>query len=180
MENGAQTLTLVASDLFGPVGTVLMGLIFFIACFNTCVGLISCCANYFSETFPVLGYRGWAKVFAFASMVIANAGLTLILKFSVPLLVAIYPVAIVLIVLGLLSLASKRLLTLKALYPAAVVATGIFSVLAGVEAFGVRVPGLSDFADELPFAANGLEWIVPAFVGAVIGAGLSVLAARRA
>lgn len=113
-------------------------------------------------------------------MVIANAGLTLILKFSVPLLVAIYPVAIVLIVLGLLSLASKRLLTLKALYPAAVVATGIFSVLAGVEAFGVRVPGLSDFADELPFAANGLEWIVPAFVGAVIGAGLSVLAARRA
>ena len=180
MENGAQTLTLVASDLFGPVGTLLMGLIFFIACFNTCVGLISCCANYFSETFPVLGYRGWAKVFAFASMVIANAGLTLILKFSVPLLVAIYPVAIVLIVLGLLSLASKRLLTLKALYPAAVVATGIFSVLAGVEAFGVRVPGLSDFADELPFAANGLEWIVPAFVGAVIGAGLSVLAARRA
>lgn len=179
MENGAQTLTLVAADLFGPVGTVLMGLIFFIACLNTCVGLISCCSNYFAETFPVLRYRGWAAVFAFASMVIANAGLTLILKFSVPLLVAIYPVAIVLIVLGLLTLASKRLLALKALYPSTVVATGIFSVLAGVEAFGLRVPGLSDFADALPFAAHGLEWILPAVVGMILGAGLSVFAPKR-
>lgn len=179
MENGAQTLTLVAADLFGPIGTVLMGLIFFIACLNTCVGLISCCSNYFSETFPVLDYRGWAKVFAFASMVIANAGLTLILKFSVPLLVAIYPVAIVLIVLGLLSLASKRFLALKALYPATILATGIFSILAGIEAFGIRVPGLSDFADTLPFAENGLEWMLPALIGLFVGAAASALLPRK-
>ncbi|MBM6704533.1 branched-chain amino acid transport system II carrier protein [Sutterella massiliensis] len=179
MENGAQTLTLVAADLFGPVGTVLMGLIFFIACLNTCVGLISCCSNYFSETFPVLDYRGWAKVFAFASMVIANAGLTLILKFSVPLLVAIYPVAIVLIVLGLLSLASRRLLTLRAFYPATIVMTGIFSVLAGIEAFGIRVPVLSDFADTLPFTENGLEWMLPALIGAILGAALSAVLPKK-
>ena len=174
MENGAQTLTLVASALFGPVGSVLMGLIFFIACLNTCVGLISCCSNYFAQTFPVLGYRGWARVFALVSMAIANAGLTLILKFSVPLLVAIYPIAIVLIVLGLLSLASKRLLSLRALYPATVLMTGIFSVLAGLKAFGITVPVLSDFAQTLPFASNGLEWILPALIGGVIGVLLSL------
>ena len=180
MENGAQTLTLVASALYGPVGSVLMGLIFFIACLNTCVGLISCCANYFSETFPVMGYRGWARIFAVVSMAIANAGLTLILKFSVPLLVAIYPIAIVLIVLGLLSLASKRLLALRALYPSTVLATGVFSVLAGLEAFGLRVPVLSDFADTLPFAANGLEWLLPAAVGAAAGVVLSRIGVRKA
>ena len=169
----------IAALVFSFSKKMPMGLIFFIACLNTCVGLISCCSNYFAETFPVLRYRGWAEVFAFASMVIANAGLTLILKFSVPLLVAIYPVAIVLIVLGLLTLASKRLLALKALYPSTVVATGIFSVLAGVEAFGLRVPGLSDFADTLPFAAHGLEWILPALVGMILGAGLSVFAPKR-
>ena len=158
MENGAQTLTLVAADLFGPVGTVLMGLIFFIACLNTCVGLISCCSNYFSETFPVL---------------------KLILKFSVPLLVAIYPVAIVLIVLGLLSLASRRLLTLRAFYPATIVMTGIFSVLAGIEAFGIRVPVLSDFADTLPFAENGLEWMLPALIGTILGAALSAVLPKK-
>lgn len=180
MENGAQTLTLVASALYGPVGSILMGLIFFIACLNTCVGLISCCANYFSETFPVMGYRGWARIFAVVSMAIANAGLTLILKFSVPLLVAIYPIAIVLIVLGLLSLAYKHLLTLRALYPSVVLATGVFSVLAGLEAFGLRVPVLSDFADTLPFAANGLEWLLPAVVGAAAGVVLSRIGVRKA
>ena len=56
----------------------------------------------------------------------------------------------------------------------------VAEVLAGVEAFGVRVPGLSDFADELPFAANGLEWIVPALVGAALGVLLSVFGAKRA
>ena len=52
-------------------------------------------------------------------------------------------------------------------------------VLAGVEAFGLRVPGLSDFADTLPFAAHGLEWILPALVGMILGAGLSVFAPKR-
>lgn len=107
MENGAQTLTAVADKLFGTAGQVLLGLVFFIACFNTCVGLIACCSDYFSGLFPKLGYRGWAVVFAVVSMVISNAGLTLILKFSIPVLVAIYPLAIVLIALGLINLAWK-------------------------------------------------------------------------
>ena len=63
------------------------------------MGLIACCSDYFSGLFPKLGYRGWAVVFAVVSMVISNAGLTLILKFSIPVLVAIYPLAIVLIAL---------------------------------------------------------------------------------
>ena len=51
MENGAQTLTAVADKLFGTAGQVLLGLVFFIACFNTCVGLIACC----SDSFPSSG-----------------------------------------------------------------------------------------------------------------------------
>ncbi len=38
---GAETLTLLANALFGRVGQVLLAAIFIIACFNTCVGLIS-------------------------------------------------------------------------------------------------------------------------------------------
>ena len=66
------------------------------------MGLLSCCSNYFRDTFPVLGYRGWLTVFAVTSTIIANAGLTAILKFSVPVLVAIYPLALVLIILTFL------------------------------------------------------------------------------
>ena len=36
--NGARILTFVAGNLFGASGMVILGVIFFIACLNTCVG----------------------------------------------------------------------------------------------------------------------------------------------
>ena len=40
--NGARILTYVAGSLFGNAGMMILGVIFLIACFNTCVGLLSC------------------------------------------------------------------------------------------------------------------------------------------
>ena len=173
MENGAQTLTAVAHQLFGTLGEVLLGLVFFIACFNTCVGLIACCSDYFSDLWPKLGYRGWAVVFAVVSMVISNAGLTLILKFSIPLLVAIYPLAIVLIALGLINLAWRTLHLHRWVYPISMFFTGVVSVTAGLEAFGFTVPFFSNLCANLPWADIGLGWISPAIGGAVAGLVLS-------
>lgn len=173
MENGAQTLTAVADKLFGTAGQVLLGLVFFIACFNTCVGLIACCSDYFSGLFPKLGYRGWAVVFAAVSMVISNAGLTLILKFSIPVLVAIYPLAIVLIALGLINLAWKNLHLHRWVYPLSMLFTGVVSVTAGLEAFGLNVPFLSNLCADLPWSNIDLGWISPAIGGAAAGLFLS-------
>lgn len=101
-ENGAQTLTLVVRYLFGNTGTVILALIFFIACLNVCVGLLCCCSEYFSITFPALSYGKWLALFAAVSFIIANAGLNTILAFSVPVLSLIYPVALALILLSFL------------------------------------------------------------------------------
>ena len=56
-ENGAQTLTGVVIQQFGHAGLFILGAIFFIACLNTCVGLLSCCSNYFRDTFLAHGLR---------------------------------------------------------------------------------------------------------------------------
>lgn len=101
-ENGAQTLTLVVRYLFGNTGAVILALIFFIACLNVCVGLLCCCSEYFSITFPALSYGKWLALFAAVSFIIANAGLNTILAFSVPVLSLIYPVALALILLSFL------------------------------------------------------------------------------
>ena len=92
--NGTETLTDMVQFLFGKGGMVLLGIIFVIACFNTCVGLLCCCGKYFNSVFPKISYRGWVYIFAVISMVISNIGLDGILKFSVPALNAIYPLAI--------------------------------------------------------------------------------------
>lgn len=168
-ENGAQILTAAAGTLFGPLGTVLLGFVFFIACFNTCVGLIACCSDYFSSLMPKLGYRGWAALFAFVSMIVSNAGLTLILKFSIPVLVAIYPIAIVLIVLALITLVWRRLPQHRWVYPMTILFTGVVAITQGLEAFGLTVPMLSNVCRDLPWAAEGLQWVSPAIGGFFVG-----------
>ena len=172
-KNGAQILSAAAGALFGPLGAVLLGLVFFIACLNTCVGLIACCSDYFSGLVPKLGYRGWAALFAVVSMILSNAGLTLILKFSIPVLIAIYPVALVLIVLALITLAWRRLPEHRWVYPAAIFFTAVVSVTAGIEGFGVKVPFFSTLCAQLPWAAEGLHWVGPAVGGFFVGLLLS-------
>lgn len=161
-ENGAQTLTSVAEIQFGSWGIILLGMIFFVACLNTCVGLLSCCSDYFTKVFPALSYRGWLLVFVLCSMVVSNAGLTLILKLSIPVLMAIYPVALMLIVLGLTHHFNRRY---SKVYPLTITFTAVVSIAGALKDVGCDVPLLT----HLPFYSIGLEWVVPALIGWVIG-----------
>ena len=87
MTNGAVTLTNLVGAIFGHWGTVILAAIFFIACFNTCVGLIELLLRLFPYPwFPRVPAPAWAAFFALLSMVISNAGLDQILKISVPIL----------------------------------------------------------------------------------------------
>lgn len=165
-ENGAQTLTAVADRQFGAIGLIILGAIFFLACLNVCVGLLSCCSNYFKNTFPILSYRGWLTVFALCSVVVANAGLTMILKLSIPVLLAIYPVAIVLIVLGLVHPWIARF---PMIYSVSIVLTALTGIVSALLQVGVPLPHFKAFIEMLPLASVGLEWIAPAALGAVIG-----------
>ena len=126
--NGTETLTDMMNFLFGNVGAVLLAVVFVIACFNTCVGLFSCCGNYFSKVFPKISYRNWVFLFAFVSLIIANVGLNAILKFSVPVLNAIYPLAILLI---FLSCIHQWIAKDPLVYPIAAVFCGVSSLVVG-------------------------------------------------
>lgn len=160
--NGAVVLTNIVPALFGKTGSLLLAAIFVIACFNVCVGLISSCGEYFSLLWPRLSYRGWAAMFAVVSMAIANAGLDLILRISVPVLGAIYPVAIVLIAL---SFFQKRLAEHRCAYSVPVAVTGVCSVLFALKDLGVPIPLL----DAVPLASIGLGWVIPALLGILVG-----------
>lgn len=176
MENGAGTLTALAQYLFGNTGMILLGVIFFIACLNTCIGLLSCCSNYFCTILPCPGYVGWVAIFAIASMIVSNAGLNKILEISVPVLNAIYPVAIVLIVLALIHRAIRRF---PYVYQCTVLFVGLTSVLSSLTESGLQIPVLSPFIQALPFFSVGLEWLIPAVAGVAAGILLSVTAGAK-
>ena len=72
LDNGAKVLTFAAGTMFGSAGEAILGVIFFIACLNTCVGLLSCCSEFFCQLIPVLKYRMWVLLFAAVSVVVAK------------------------------------------------------------------------------------------------------------
>lgn len=163
-ENGARTLNQTVRFLYGNAGLVMLAAIFFIACLNTCIGLISCCSKYFCTIVPKIGYRTWAFIFALVSLIISNIGLNRILEVSVPVLNAIYPVAIVLI---LLSFGFRDGRKWKAVYVCSIAFTGITSVLLSLEQAGLGF--LNAGLSLLPLYEVELGWIGPALLGILAG-----------
>ena len=104
-QNGTEILSALSREFFGTAGPVLLALIFFIACFNVCVGLICSCAKFFSEKFSAFTFDQWRWILTVWSFVISILGLDAIIAISSPVLSVIYPVAIVIIVLNLLPFA---------------------------------------------------------------------------
>ena len=164
LATGAEVLTVLAERLFGKAGLVLLAAIFMLACFNTCVGLIACVGEYFHTLLPHIPYPALAAFFAAASMLIANLGLAEILRLSVPVLNALYPVAIVLIVLSFVPGLEQR----RRVYPLCIGCTAVQSIAAALP-----LGALSALANALPLAALGFGWVLPAAAGLLAGILLS-------
>ncbi|KAB7705313.1 branched-chain amino acid transport system II carrier protein [Bacillus aerolatus] len=164
-DNGAKVLTIVMNELFGQAGTIMLGALFTLACLCVSIGLVISCSQYFSSNLSALSYKGWATVLVLLSTVVANLGLTQILAVSVPILGAIYPMAVVLIILGLFDSYIKRT---KAVYFTSILLTGLFSLTETI-----NVTFLSRSLDAIlgyfPLYEQGVGWIVPSLLGMVIG-----------
>ena len=160
LATGAEVLTALAQNLFGKAGLVLIAAIFVIACFNTCVGLIACVGQYFHQLLPRIPYPAIAAFFAAASMMVSNIGLAGIIRLSTPVLNAIYPVAIVLILLSFVPGLERR----RAVYPLCIGCTAVQSITAALP-----IPAVSAAANALPLGSLGFGWVLPAAAGLTAG-----------
>lgn len=174
--DGTQILSAVSSSLFGQNGTVLIGLIFTLACFTTVVGLTSACGQYFSRLIPKANYKTVVFVTTLIGFTLTNMGLSQILKVSVPFLVIAYPLTIVLIVLTFFH---RQFKGSRIVYVSALSFTGVFAVISGLNAFGMKLGMIEKIRTSLPLADVDLEWVVPAVVGALLGVIIAKLSFKR-
>lgn len=168
-ENGAWTLRCIVYQVFGSTGAVLLAAIFTLACLTTCVGLINSISQYFSMLFKKVSYRDWVYIITFFSFLICNLGLNMILSISVPILNAIYPVSIVLILLGLSHDLWKRN---RFVYPMTVLGTAVVSTLYALSDAGVPLGALETGLHKLPLYKLGFGWLCVA--GGMLAASLVV------
>lgn len=175
-ENGAWTLRCIVYQLFGNPGAILLAAIFTLACLTTCVGLINSISQYFSTQLQKLNYRQWVFVIVVFSFFVCNLGLNAILSISIPVLNAIYPISIILILLGL---SHKLWQKNRYVYPVTILATGCVSVVYALDAAGVPMGFLGALLHKLPLYSLGFCWVGVAAVAIVVSVFLSYVAGKK-
>ena len=175
-ENGAWTLRCIVFQVFGNPGAILLAAIFTLACLTTCVGLINSISQYFSTRFKGLSYRQWVFIIVIFSFLICNLGLNMILSISIPVLNAIYPISIVLILLGLSHELWKHN---RFVYPVTIGATGCVSVVYALDAAGIPLGVLGKLLHKLPLYSMGFCWVCFAAGALVISIVLNLIPAKK-
>lgn len=165
--NGAEVLAKVSFYYFGSYGSILLGFMITVACLTTSVGLITSCSSFFHGLFPNISYKRIAVMLSVFSTLVANIGLTQLIKVSTPVLIAIYPIAISLIFLTFLHPVFKGK---SEVYQGSLILTFIISLFDGLNAAGIKIKVINGiFAKFLPLYDVGLGWLIPSILGGIGG-----------
>lgn len=171
-KTGVPLLTGFAGYAFGQWGGIVLAVVIGLACLTTAVGILAACGQYFSVLLKI-SYARVVVLFSIFSMLVANLGLEQLIKVSIPVLVAMYPLAITVVLLGLLSALWRN--PSRVFVPAMSMAAlfGVFE--------GLKEAGLADWVPQstqvLPGAESGLGWVLPTALGALAGMVFDGLAA---
>ena len=155
--NGAVILHAYVQHAFGDLGSIFLSAMIFIACMVTAIGLTCACAEYFSSITKI-GYKVWVFILIGFSFIISNLGLTKLIAFSVPVLSAIYPPAIVVI---MLSFGWKFFNHPRRVIAPVTAVSLVFGILDGLKVANFELPYA---LTHLPLAEQNLAWLIPSLV----------------
>ena len=153
---GAEILHAYVQHTFGTFGSLFLGSLIFIACMVTAVGLTCACSEFFAQYLP-LSYRALVIILGLFAMLVANLGLKELINISVPVMTAIYPPCIVLVIL---SLALSLFHNAKLVIGPAVAVSLIFGLIDGLKVSPVANL-LPTALQNLPLASQSLSWLPP-------------------
>lgn len=174
---GGDAFAIIARHYFGKGGALILAATVTLCCLKTAVGLVTSCSETFEEMFPgKLRYPQWAVLFSGVSFLISNIGLSQIITFSAPVLYFLYPLAIVLILLGLFG---RFFGHARRVYQWTMLFTWLAALLELARVVNFQ-PVMNVAERFLPLYAYGLGWLVPAAAGFVLGLALEKFNCKRA
>lgn len=178
-ENGGIALAQIAHYYLGTGGSIILALIVVVACLKTTIGLTTAFSETFAELFPGLSYSTLIAGVSIIPCIIANVGLTSIISYSTPVLMFLYPLAIILVLLGVSGPLFKnnpivyQTVTIFTIIPAII--DGLKSSPAWIQNAGITQKMIEFAKNTLPFFEIGMGWIVPAVFGLVLGLGIYLI-----
>ncbi|MGO3837951.1 MAG: branched-chain amino acid transport system II carrier protein [Vagococcus sp.] len=172
-QNGGITLAQIANYYLGTFGSVLLAFIVIIACLKTAIGLATAFGRTFSELYVSKSYLIYVTGCIILATLVANVGLTTIIKISIPVLMFIYPLAMTLILMGMFSSVLDKC---PVIYKTVTYLTLIAASLDALNAMPGIIKGQSAIAFILeqssrfiPLFDMGLGWVMFSIIGVILG-----------
>lgn len=156
----------ITDILLGKPGKILLAVIIGLACLTTAIGLTAATAHYFDKVSK--GKWKYKEIVIFVcvfSGIVANFGVSSIIKFSLPILSIIYPPTVVLIILSLFRNKIKN----NNVYVLSTYTALFVSVVTVLNDMGIGSSIGMPIVTTLPFADLGFNWVVPVLVAGIIG-----------
>lgn len=143
------------------------------ACFTTASGMIATVSDWIIEwTRGKIPYRIVAFIVTFIIFMVAASGVSNVLAISGPLFTLIFPMSVVMTVLGV----CKKLVPNDGAWKGAVYVASIISIYdAFVTArsnglISIETEALDNLIAMIPLSSYGFDWLIPTIIGFVVGA----------
>ena len=170
---GAALLSDASSLTMGGAGRAIFGLIVLLACIGTAAGLMGACSEFFNELLPGIPYRVWTVLFTVTSILIATAGLEVVLQIAVPIIGFLYPPAMTLVALRLIEPLVKP--RVRFAYYLGLYVASFWALLMSIRAAGVGADLINSLIGWAPGDAIELGWVIPTLAAAIIGLGIDLM-----
>lgn len=164
INKGAYILSEASKGIFGSFGQIFLGIMVVLTCFTTTVGLIVATSNFFSETFKQFSYKTYVTIFTIIGLLISNLGLNSVIKYSVPVLLLLYPITITIVIIVVVN---KFVHLSKIGLSLTMTVVTIISLLS-VVASSFNISDLTNILSRLPLFKESLAWLVPCIIGIII------------
>lgn len=177
LDTGGPVLSGAASYYFGTFGSVMLAVIIILACLTTSIGLVTACSEYFNTIIRKVSYKAFVTIFTTFCFIVSNFGLSNIITYSIPVLMFLYPLAVVLM---LLTFTSQLFNHSRIVYVTATAVAFLISIIDGVKTlYGTLeiaenewpnwLNGIVSFYESiLPFYSDGLGWILPVLISMLV------------
>ena len=171
----------LVEQLAGRVGVVVLAVAVILACFTTAAGMIATVSDWILDwTRGKVPYRIIALAVTLIIFLMAATGISNVLTFSGPIFTLMFPMSVVMTVLGV----CKKLVPNDGAWKGAVIVASVISVYDALQVarssglISVRTDGLDRLISKIPLSEYGFDWLLPTLVGFVAGAVLYRLLKR--
>lgn len=171
-EDGGQIIAAAAKVLYGGFGNIVLSATIILACLTTSVGLLSANASFFARILPLLSYRAYLIMFTLFSFAISNVGLAKLISISLPVLMMIYPIAIVLMTVALFA---GRFNHARIIYVLPLIVATVVGLNDGLKTAGIEIAAYDHLLNLLPLQEQSLGWLIPSIIACVTGIIISLI-----